>query len=81
MHNILERVHNERIVEVVARCGRVPLHCNSLADAQLCHWAKVPISVSPLFMDSHQHAETQNEEVENLSEEQHAPLSKIKGVR
>ena len=61
-HSILGRVLNERIVEVVARRSRVPLHCNSLADAQLCHWAKVPIPVSPLFMDTLQHAETQNPE-------------------
>ena len=86
-HNILERILNERIVEVVARWNRVPLHCNSLPDVQLCHRATVPISVLPLFMDSLQHAEPRirstqpPEEVENLlSEEQHASLSKIKGV-
>ena len=39
-HNILERVLNERIVEVVACWSHVPLHCNSLADMQLCHWLK-----------------------------------------
>ena len=31
-HNILDRVLNKRIVEVVARWSRVPLHCNSLPD-------------------------------------------------
>ena len=35
-HNILGHVLNERIVKVVARWSRVPLHCNSLADTQLC---------------------------------------------
>ena len=61
-HNILGRVLNEQIVEVVACWSCVPLHCNSLADVQLCHWAKVPSSISSLFMDSLQHAETQNPE-------------------
>ena len=59
-HNILGRVLNERIVGVVACWSRDPLHRNSLADMQLCHWAKVPISVSLLFMDSLQHVKTQN---------------------
>ena len=39
--NILERILKERIVEVVAHWSCVPLYCNSLADTQLCHWAKV----------------------------------------
>ena len=36
-HTILEHVLNERIVKIVARWSCVPLHCNSLANTQLCH--------------------------------------------
>ena len=87
-HNILERVLNERIVEVVARWSCVPLYCNSLADARLCHWAKVRtyfrratlygLTTARRNPESGVHNSQRGGNL--LSEEQHDPLSKIKGV-